>query len=383
MIVSILYPPDRSAEWEDRPVKLSPNVFDLVLANMNESVIITDDQLDEPGPAILYVNPAFVRMTGYAAEEVLGRSPRLLQGLRTDRQVLDNLRTCLVQKREFRGTAINYRKSGEAFINGWYIVPVLCERRQLFMAVQRDLTQDERFAALAVATATNESAAFMLAGIRHELGNPINSIKAALSLLRDQVHVLPRERVDHYLEALLGEVGRIERLLRGLRTMNAFERPRPRWVSPALTVANVKNLAQPLLREHGIEWREELTSEIWAFIDADALHQILMNLVKNSIEAMSPQRGGILRVSFELEQRRLVVEDSGPGIPEDQRDTLFRPFLTTKPGGSGLGLYVARRLAADMECTIEVHSETGRGTRIAICFPPAGWQRRVAPAGPT
>jgi PAS domain S-box-containing protein len=379
MIVSILYLPDRSVESGDRPVNLPPDIFDLLLANMNESVIITDDELDEPGPRILYVNSAFTRMTGYAEEEVLGRSPRLLQGVRTDRLVLDELRTSLVEKREFRGTAINYRKGGEAFINGWYIVPVRCEGRQLFMAVQRDLTQDERFAALAVATATNESAAFMLAGIRHELGNPINSIKAALTLLRDQVHTLPRERVDHYLEALLGEVGRIERLLRGLRTMNAFERPRRRWTTPARTVSNVKNLAQPLLREHSIEWQDELTSEVWAYIDSDALHQILMNLIKNSIEAMSSQPVGFLRVYFDLEQRSLVVEDSGPGIADSQRDVLFRPFLSSKPGGSGLGLYVARRLAADMECTIEVQSETDRGTRISLCFPPAGWQRRTPP----
>ncbi len=357
-------------------MKLPSEIAELVLANMNESVILTDDMLDSPGPRILYVNAAFERMTGYTAEEVLGRSPRFLQGVRTDRQVLDSLRDALTQKHEFRGTAINYRKSGEAFINSWYILPIQLEEQQLFMAVQRDLTQDERFAALAVATTTNESAAFMLAGIRHELGNPINSIKAALSLLRDQVHTLPQERVDHYLDALLQEVGRIERLLRGLRTMNAFERPRRRWTTPMRTVINVKNLAQPLLREYRIDWQEDLSPEIWTFIDSDALQQILMNLVKNSIEAMSIQKEGVLRVSFDHDQRRLIVEDTGPGISEAQRDALFRPFLTNKPGGSGLGLYVARRLAAEMECTIEVHSETDRGTRISICFPPTAWQRR-------
>lgn len=359
-------------------MQLPPDIAELVITNMTESVILTDDVLDEPGPTILYVNAAFERMTGYTAAEVLGRSPRFLQGARTDRQVLGTLRAALAQRQEFRGTAINYRKNGEAFINSWYILPIQIAGRPLFMAVQRDLTQDERFAALAAATTTNESAAFMLAGIRHELGNPINSMKAALSLLRDQVHTLPKKRVDHYLEALLQEVGRVERLLRGLRTMNAFERPRRRWTTPMRTVTSVKNLAQPLLREHCIDWQEELTPEIWAFIDSDALHQILMNLVKNSIEAMSTQRTGILRVSFDLEQRRLVVEDTGPGIPESQKNTLFRPFLTSKAGGSGLGLYVAQRLAAGMDCSIEVNSETDRGTRISICFPPTAWQRREA-----
>jgi PAS domain S-box-containing protein len=353
----------------------SSRFADLVLESIGESIILTKDDLDPPGPTIVYVNRAFEKMTGYSAAEALGRSPRFLQGPRTDRPTLQRLRETLGRGEVFRGTAINYRKNGEEFINGWYIVPATLDGERHFLAVQRDLTEDERFAALAIATTTNESAAFMLAGIRHELGNPINSIKAALGLLRDQGHALPRERVTHYLDALLGEVGRIERLLRGLRAMNAFERPRARWSMPATTIGDVRSLAQPLLREHAIEWREHLPKDVWAMVDADALHQILMNLVKNSVEAMAGQRGGVLQVALDVERRRVVVDDNGPGIAPGQVDHLFRPFFSTKTGGSGLGLYVARRLASEMECSLEIQNLPERGTRVSIGFPESGWKQ--------
>jgi len=80
-----------------------------------ESIVITDAQLDLPGPRILFVNPAFTMMTGYAADEVLGKTPRILQGPRSDRVVLRKLRKALSSGESFRGEIINYRKNGTEF----------------------------------------------------------------------------------------------------------------------------------------------------------------------------------------------------------------------------------------------------------------------------
>src|SRR5690606_3474076 len=71
--------------------------------HVTDSVVITDADLESPGPRIIYVNPAFERMTGYDAREVIGQSPRLLQGPRTDRTVLDSLRKALAEGRTFEG----------------------------------------------------------------------------------------------------------------------------------------------------------------------------------------------------------------------------------------------------------------------------------------
>jgi len=115
----------------------------------NESVVITTSQLDWPGPQIIYVNPAFTRMTGYSLEDVIGKTPRILQGPKTDRAVLDRLRKDCEEGRTFRGETVNYRKDGSEFYLEWSIEPVRDERGEVthFVATQRDVTERRRIEA--------------------------------------------------------------------------------------------------------------------------------------------------------------------------------------------------------------------------------------------
>src|SRR5215813_33877 len=114
-----------------------------VVEQSTESVLITTAQLDLPGPHILYVNPAFTRMTGYAPEEVIGKTPRILQGPKTDSSVLERLRRDCAAGKVFRGEAINYRKDGSEFYIEWTVGPVWNERGEIthFVATQTDLTE--------------------------------------------------------------------------------------------------------------------------------------------------------------------------------------------------------------------------------------------------
>jgi diguanylate cyclase (GGDEF)-like protein/PAS domain S-box-containing protein len=106
-----------------------------------DAVMVTAAEGDVPHARIVYVNPAFGRMTGYAAEEVLGRSPEILVGPRTNRDVLDRLRECLAARRPFAGEAIHYRKDGSAFVMEWKVEVVADPDERLYgVAVQRDVT---------------------------------------------------------------------------------------------------------------------------------------------------------------------------------------------------------------------------------------------------
>lgn len=106
------------------------------------AVCITDATLDEPGPRIVYVNPSFTRITGYDPEEVIGRTPRLLHGPLTDREVLDHLRTALTAGQAFQGELINYRKDGTSFPMTLRIAPLhdTWGRATHYVATQDDLT---------------------------------------------------------------------------------------------------------------------------------------------------------------------------------------------------------------------------------------------------
>ena len=111
-----------------------------------ESIMITDAELVFPGPKIIFVNPAFTRMTGYTAAEVLGQTPRILQGPLTDRKVLSRLRENLAHGRAFAGEAINYRKDGQPYDQAWQIAPIRNDQGKIthFVALQRDVTAQKQ-----------------------------------------------------------------------------------------------------------------------------------------------------------------------------------------------------------------------------------------------
>ena len=132
--------------WRDitarKKAEESLRLLNTAVNQAKESVLITDAQLDRPGPRIVFTNPAFTQMTGYTAEEVLGGTPRILQGPRTERAVLDRLRKNLAAGEVFSGEAINYRKGGQEFIIEWQIAPLRDTRGIIthFVAIQRDIT---------------------------------------------------------------------------------------------------------------------------------------------------------------------------------------------------------------------------------------------------
>ncbi|XYD11853.1 PAS domain S-box protein (plasmid) [Methylobacterium sp. NMS12] len=129
----------------DRP-PLSGALFEVALEAIGEAVLVTTPDLASPGPVIVYANPAFCRMTGYACEEVVGRSPRFLQGPGTDRVMLDRVRETLSRGDVFRGEAVNYRKDGSTYRIEWLITPMHDGTGQLshWIAVQRDITEQRR-----------------------------------------------------------------------------------------------------------------------------------------------------------------------------------------------------------------------------------------------
>jgi PAS domain S-box-containing protein len=113
-----------------------------VVEAVAESILITTTDLDAPGPLIVYVNPAFERMTGWSSAEVLGKSPRMFQGPKTDHKIFSDLREKLLSRRFWEGQTINYRKDGSEFWMEWSIVPLENEHGKVhqYVAIQRDVS---------------------------------------------------------------------------------------------------------------------------------------------------------------------------------------------------------------------------------------------------
>jgi PAS domain S-box-containing protein len=111
-----------------------------------DSIVITTLELDTPGPEIVYVNDGFTRMTGYSREEAIGNTPRMLQGEKTDRAVLEKLRKRLKDGQAFFGHTVNYRKDGSEFINQWDIHPLTNNEGEIthWVSYQHDITERKR-----------------------------------------------------------------------------------------------------------------------------------------------------------------------------------------------------------------------------------------------
>ncbi|MBS0630700.1 MAG: PAS domain S-box protein [Verrucomicrobia bacterium] len=119
-------------------------LLDVCVSHLNDIVVITEaSPIDEPGPSIIYVNDAFERVTGYTRDEAIGRSPRFLQGPRTQRPELDAIRLALKERRSLRTELVNYTKSGRAYWVEVEIVPVLDANGgpTHAIAIQRDITE--------------------------------------------------------------------------------------------------------------------------------------------------------------------------------------------------------------------------------------------------
>ena len=109
---------------------------------MPESIMITTTEEHGGKPEILHVNSGFTRLTGYGPRDVLGKTPRLLQGKRTDRRVLERLKKDLSTKERFRGRTYNYRKNGESFLMDWEILPFHTSlgMKSFYLTIQREVT---------------------------------------------------------------------------------------------------------------------------------------------------------------------------------------------------------------------------------------------------
>ncbi len=139
-------PPLEHKDPADTPLSLrhdAQRLLQVAVEQTRDAILITDACLDSPGPHIVYANPAFVQMTGYAPAEIMGRSPRLLQGPDTDRAMLDRLRRALTAGLPFQGETTNYGKDGRPYHVEWQIAPIRDQTGEVafFVATMRDICE--------------------------------------------------------------------------------------------------------------------------------------------------------------------------------------------------------------------------------------------------
>ena len=190
-----------TARWRDAAARL--RLFEFTVEYANDPVLITTTDLDAPGPSIVYANRAFARMSGYSCEEVVGQSPRILQGPRTNRAEMARMRRELEEGRPFVGQTINYTRDGQGYFMEWSVYGLCDEAGVLcyYVAVQRDISARKRY------EMQIEEQARLLAKSNEQLARA-NQMLAELSL-SDSLTGLANHRALHQkLQEELARAGR-------------------------------------------------------------------------------------------------------------------------------------------------------------------------------
>ena len=344
-----------------------------------EAIVITDTS-----PRIVYVNPAFERISGYTKAEAVGQNPRMLKSGRHDPQFYERMWVELRSGASWSGLMVNKRKDGTLYYEEATISPVLDEAGQAvnYVAVKRDVTYEREVEEQFRQSQKLEAIGQLAGGIAHDFNNILSVIKGHADLLEAAQSPAVRESADEISRAANRAAGLTRQLL-------LFSRRQPLQLTPGDLNDIVSNMSRMLERILGEDITAEFryaTEPLPIVVDTGMMDQVLLNLAVNSRDAMP--RGGRLEVhtatrvfvdgSADLPGGArpgtyvcLTVADSGAGIPADVLPHVFEPFFTTKEvgKGTGLGLATVLGIVQQHDGWVDVRSEVGKGTTVCVCIP--------------
>jgi two-component system NtrC family sensor kinase len=244
------------------------------------------------------------------------------------------------------------------------------------LLVGRDMTQEREMRLRLMESDRLAAVGELVAGVAHEVNNPLSSISAfAQLLLRDELTPAHRESI----EVIRAETTRASQVVKDLLTFARRSDPRREPLDVNVVVTRTLRLRQYQLSEASVRARQELASNLPAVLgDARQLQQVCLNLVSNAVHAMSALGGGTLTIrTFEDgEYVVLEVSDTGPGISAAARAHIFEPFFTTKGEGegTGLGLSVSYGIVKAHGGTIELAHTGSDGATFRVRLPAASTQ---------
>lgn len=238
----------------------------------------------------------------------------------------------------------------------------LIRDRTRIRSLEEDLNEAKRLAAIGS----------LAAGVAHEVRNPLSSLRGFAQLFANKLK--GQAPLDQYATAMVQEADRLNRVVTDLLYL-----ARPRKLTPVpIDLSGVGDSLKQLMR---FDFENKDTEPIFEFgpepvyADQDALRQVLLNLISNSLDAIEGcadcARPGHIRLTSEPVPGgvRITVADDGPGMDPDLDDDVFKPFVTGKKTGTGLGLAIVQNIMRAHKGRVDIESAPGEGTRMRLFFP--------------
>ncbi|MBE9184511.1 PAS domain S-box protein [Microcoleus sp. LEGE 07076] len=421
-------------------------LYDRAMAATSTGIVVSD--ATNPEHPIIYCNPAFESMTGYRLQQIIGKNCRFLQGSDTDSDALKTIRQALQTESECQVILKNYRQDGTVFWNDLSISPVRDRTGKLthFIGVQRDITDrkqaqqalhnseaQSREQAAQLAAALDElkathsqlvqseklsSLGLLIAGVAHEINNPVSFIYGNLAHVtnytQDLFHHLElyqqhypnpvaeiqQEREDNELDFLAEDLPRIlssmnlgvERICQIVQSLRNFSRHDDSQMKPVNLHEGIDSTL--LILNHRLKGNGEMPPILIVkqygklpLVECfpGPINQVFMNILSNAIDALSDgntqrtfqemrDNPSLIRICTEVVGNfvEIKISDNGPGISEEVKQRIFDTFFTTKPIGKGTGMglsisyqIIVEKHQGELYCT----SELGKGTEFSIKMP--------------
>ncbi len=235
-----------------------------------------------------------------------------------------------------------------------------------------DITDKKRLESIAEAVEIMDNVGYIFSGIRHEIGNPINSIKMTLSVLKNNLDTFSKEAMTQYVERSLAEITRVEYLLKSLRSFSLFERAEIKEMDVSVFLDKLLSLVGEDFSKKGVHVSSKVQEGAKRVLaDPRLLQQVMLNILVNAVDAVEGRKDPEIAINVTRFSGLVWVRviDNGCGIKPEQMKEIFKPFYTSKPHGTGLGMAITRKMLASMKCTIEVESTVDIGTAIIISIP--------------
>lgn len=237
---------------------------------------------------------------------------------------------------------------------------ILIRDRTKIRALEEDLEEANRLATVGS----------LAAGVAHEVRNPLSSLRGFAQFFADKLK--GQEPFASYAATMVQEADRLNRVVTDLLFLARPVRHEPRTVDLEAMVLDLRKLLRFDLAHRHVALESGLAVPT-VHADPDALKQVLLNLLANSLDAV-PDRNGQVRIVSSRKNGGvwIGVQDNGPGMPEDLKHQAFKPFITSKKVGTGLGLAIVRSIVHSHHGRVDIDSGPGRGTLVRIFFPDPG-----------
>ncbi len=355
-------------------VEIELNKLSTAVAQSPLIIAITDKK-----GVLQYVNARFTEITGYAADEVIGKNPRILQSGEHSLQMYKELWKTVASGEIWQGELCNKKKNGQLYWESASIAPVFDSRNKItnYIKISEDITEKKRAAVELQKVEKLKSIGTLAGGIAHDFNNLLTGIYGYLTLAQTELD--KNHPANQYLSKAVNSMDRATKLTNQLLSFSKGGELVKKVTDLAVLIEETVqfDLSGSTVKPYFTFEQNQLYSEI----DSSQIQQVFSNLTINAAQASSKGRHIYISGSnYFVSQKeipdlesgdyvKIIFRDEGTGIVPENLNRIFDPFFTTKENGSGLGLSTSYSIIKKHRGYLEVNSVVGEGTEFTIYLP--------------